>query len=138
MVEAYNPPEIWQPFGAFSMAVLQGQGRIVWLKGQVALDKERRVVGPGDMQLQVRQVLENLKAVLAGFGGEMGDILSLTAHTTDIEGYIAASGVRRQYFSAPFPATTTVQVVRLIHPALMIEISGVAEIPLERFRKPEA
>jgi 2-iminobutanoate/2-iminopropanoate deaminase len=138
MVEAYNPPEIWQPFGAFSMAVLQGQGRIVWLKGQVALDKERRVVGPGDMRLQVRQVLENLKAVLAGFGGEMGDILSLTAHTTDIESYIAASGVRRQYFSAPFPVTTTVQVVRLIHPALMVEISGVAEIPLERFRRPAA
>ena len=40
-----NPPEVWQPFGAFSMAVVQGAGRIVHLKGQIPLDQAGEIVG---------------------------------------------------------------------------------------------
>ncbi|SOT44054.1 hypothetical protein F01_460422 [Burkholderia cenocepacia] len=50
MAEAVNPPEVWAPFGAFSMAMIQGDGRIVHLKGQVALDRDGQVVGAGDMR----------------------------------------------------------------------------------------
>lgn len=50
MVDAVNPPGVWSPFGAFSMAVVQGDGQIVHLKGQVSLDVDGRVVGPGDMR----------------------------------------------------------------------------------------
>jgi enamine deaminase RidA (YjgF/YER057c/UK114 family) len=136
MVEGINPPEVWAPFGAFSMAVLQGEGQVVWLKGQVALDPAGKLVGPGDMRAQLRQVLENLKAVLASLGGEMADILSLTHYTTDIDAFMAASDVRSTYFTSPFPVTTTVQVARLYDAALLIEIAGVAEIPRQRFRRP--
>ncbi|RBJ71959.1 RidA family protein, partial [Pseudomonas sp. MWU12-2534b] len=69
MAEAVNPPEVWAPFGAFSMAVIQGDGRIVHLKGQVALDRDGQVVGHGDMRTQVRQSLDNLRAVLDTIGG---------------------------------------------------------------------
>ncbi|HSY85113.1 MAG TPA: RidA family protein [Verrucomicrobiae bacterium] len=136
MVEGFDSPDIWAPFGAFSMAVIQGRGQIVWLKGQVALDKAGKLVGPGDMQAQLRQVLENLKAVLANLGGEMGDMISLTHYTTDIDQFMAASDLRRGYFTPPYPVTTTVQVARLYDPELLIEIAGVAEIPVERFRRP--
>ena len=44
------------------MGVVQGEGRIVHLKGQVALDREQRVVGRGDMKVQLRQVLDNAAA----------------------------------------------------------------------------
>ena len=136
MVEGFDSPDIWAPFGAFSMAVIQGRGQIVWLKGQVALDKAGKLVGPGDMQAQLRQVLENLKAVLANLGGEMGDMISLTHYTTDIDQFMAASDLRRGYFTPPYPVTTTIQVARLYDPELLIEIAGVAEIPVERFRRP--
>ena len=136
MAESFDSPDIWAPFGAFSMAVIQGRGQIVWLKGQVALDKAGKLVGPGDMQAQLRQVLENLKAVLANLGGEMGDMISLTHYTTDIDQFMAASDLRRGYFTPPYPVTTTVQVARLYDPELLIEIAGVAEIPVERFRRP--
>jgi len=136
MAESFDSPDIWAPFGAFSMAVIPGPGQIVWLKGQVALDKAGKLVGPGDMRAQLRQVLENLKAVLANLGGEMGDMISLTHYTTDIEQFMAAGDIRRGYFAAPYPVTTTVQVARLYDPALLIEIAGVAEIPLARFRRP--
>ncbi|MEO1458002.1 MAG: RidA family protein [Pseudomonadota bacterium] len=136
MVDGVNPPGVWQPFGAFSLAVLQGPGQIVHLKGQVALDADGRVVGAGDMAAQVRMALTNIQSVLAHFGGEMGDILSLTLHVTDIEAFMAAGEVRAAFFSPPYPATTTVEVVRLYNPALMVEITAMAEIPMARFRRP--
>lgn len=136
MIEAFNPKDIWQPFGTFSMAVLQGGGQIVHLKGQVALDSDGRVVGAGDMRAQTRQVLENIQTVLRGLGGEMADILTLTQHVTDIAAFMWTRDLRREYFQAPYPATTTVQVGALYDPALMVEITAVAEIPKERFKRP--
>lgn len=67
------------------MGVIQGEGQIVYLKGQVALDKDGRVVGKGDMAAQTRKTLENIQNVLATVGGVMGDIFSLTQFVTDIQ-----------------------------------------------------
>ncbi|AZQ55914.1 RidA family protein [Burkholderia cenocepacia] len=137
MAEAVNPPEVWAPFGAFSMAVIQGDGRIVHLKGQVALDHDGQVVGAGDMRVQVRQTLDNIRDVLAALGGQMRDVISLVHYATDIDAFMQAGDIRKTYFAAPYPVTTTVQVARLYHPDLLIEIAAIAEIPLARFRRPE-
>jgi len=89
------------------------------------------------MRGQVRQTLENIKAVLASIGGEMADIVSLPQYATDIEQFIASGDIRKGFFSEPYPVTTTVQVVRLYHPDLLIEIAATAEIPRDRFKTPE-
>ncbi len=136
MVDAVNPPGVWAPFGAFSMAVIQGDGQIVRLKGQVALDAEGKIVGPCDMRAQVRQALENVKAVLASMGGRMEDVATLTHHVTDIEGFMATGDIRKDFFKPPYPATTTVEVQSLYHPDLVVEITAIAEIPRDRFRRP--
>ena len=136
MAEYFDPPDLWRPFGVFSMGVVQGEGRIVHLKGQVALDRDRQLVGQGDMRAQLRQVLANIETALAQVGGRMGDIISLAHYTTDIEAFVQAGDIRREVFAAPYPVTTTVEVVRLYHPDLLIEIAAVAEIPLERFKAP--
>jgi 2-iminobutanoate/2-iminopropanoate deaminase len=136
VAEFFNPSGVWQPFGPFSLAVVQGEGRIVHLKGQVALDQSGRIVGAGDMGAQLRQVLENIRAVLAALGGELGDILALTQYTTDIAAFMADGDIRRAYFKPPYPVTTTLEVARLYDPALLVEITAVAEIPLERFKRP--
>ncbi len=136
MAQHFNPPGVWQPFGAFALAVAQGEGQVVHLKGQVALDPEGRIVGPGDMAAQLRQVLENIRAVLAPVGGRPGDVISLTHYTTDIEAFMACGPIRAEVFTEPFPVTTTVEVRRLYHPDLVIEIAAIAEIPRDRFRSP--
>lgn len=136
MVDAVDPAGIWPPFGAFSMAVIQGDGQVVYLKGQVALDQQGRVVGAQDMRVQVRKVLENIQAVLASMGGRMGDVVSLVQYATDIERFMGTGDIRKEFFAAPFPVTTTIQVSRLYHPDLLIEITAVAEIPRERFHRP--
>ena len=58
MVLSFNPPEVWQPFGAFAMGTVQGAGKVVHLKGQVALDRDGRIVGKGDMAAQTLKVLD--------------------------------------------------------------------------------
>ncbi len=137
MAERYNPAEIWSPFGTFSMAAVEGDGRIVHLKGQVSLDRDGQIVGRNDMRAQVRQTLQNIKSVLEAMGGRMSDILSLVHYTTDIDGFMATGDIRSGFFSPPYPATTTVEVVRLYDTALVIEIVAVAEISRDRFRRPQ-
>jgi 2-iminobutanoate/2-iminopropanoate deaminase len=136
MVNAVNPDCVWSPFGAFSMAVIQGDGQVVHLKGQVSLDHQGQIVGAGDMRVQVRQTLENIQAVLGSMGGAMGDVVSLVHYATDIEQFMGTGDIRKEFFVAPFPVTTTVQVGRLYHPDVVIEITAVAEIPRDRFRQP--
>lgn len=136
MVDSFNPADLWQPFGPFSHVVIQGDGKIVHLKGQVALDRAGHIVGAGDMRAQLRQVLENIRTALASVGGEMGDILSMTNYVTDLDAFLAAGDIRREFFAAPYPVTTTVEVARLYDHALLVEISAIAEIPLSRFTRP--
>jgi len=136
MVDAVDPAGIWPPFGAFSMVVIQGDGQVVHLKGQVALDQQGQIVGAQNMRVQVRKVLENIQAVLASMGGRMGDVVSLVHYATDIERFMGTGDICKEFFAAPFPVTTTVQVSRLYHPDLLIEITAVAEIPRERFHRP--
>jgi len=136
VAEGYNPDGVWAPFGAFSMVVLQGTGQVVHLKGQVALDASGTVVGAGDMRAQVRRVLTNIEAVLAPLGGRMSDVISLTHYTTDIRAFMRTGDIRKGFFAAPYPVTTTVEVAALYDPDLLVEITAVAEIPRERFRRP--
>jgi 2-iminobutanoate/2-iminopropanoate deaminase len=136
MAYAVNPPNIWPPFGVFSMAVIQGDGQIVHLKGQVALDAQGQVIGHGDMRAQVRKVLENVRDVLASMGGQMGDVISLVHYTTDIDAFMSTGDIRREFFAEPYPVTTTVQIERLYRPELLIEITAIAEIPRSRFCHP--
>ena len=138
MVDAVNPAGVWPPFGAFSMAVIQGDSQVVHLKGQVSLDQQGQIVGVDDMRAQVRKTLENILAVLGSMGGAMQDVVSLVHYATNIEQFMGTWDIRKEFFATPFPVTTTVQVARLYHPDLLIEITAVAEIPRDRFRHPSS
>ena len=101
----------------------------------MALDRDGRIVGTGDMRVQLHQVLENIRTALASVGGEMSDILSLTNYVVDMDAFLAAGDIRRAFFAEPYPVTTTVEVARLYDRALLVEISAIAEIPLRRVRR---
>ena len=137
MVDSFNPSDVWSPFGAFSMGVIQGDGQIINLKGQVALDRDGNLIGDGDMRMQTEQVLNNIQTMLANVGGEMRDVFSLTHYVTDIDAFMKTGEIRTKFFKEPYPVTTTVEVVRLYDPRLLVEIKASAEIPKNRFRRPD-
>ena len=132
MADAFNPPGVAVPFGAFSNAAWQPPGRVLHLAGQVGVDEDWNLIGPGDMEAQSRQVLLNLKAILNNVGGEMNDIVSVIVYVTEMEPLMAVHEVRKEFFSEPYPASTLVQVAALVKPEFLIEISAVAVIPEAR------
>ncbi|MTH95651.1 RidA family protein [Roseibium sp. RKSG952] len=136
MASSYNPPNIWQPFGAFSQLVVTGSGQLVFLKGQVALGTDGEVIGEGEMEVQVRQVLQNISDSLVSVGGKMSDVVSLQQFTTDIKGFMGCGAIRNSFFKPPFPVTTTLEVSALYDPRLLVEITSIAEVPMDRFVLP--
>ncbi len=66
----------------------------------------------------------------------MGDVISLTQYMTDIQAFMQTGDIRKEFFAAPYPGTTTVEVAGLYNPELVIEITAVAEIPHERYMRP--
>lgn len=129
MADAFNTPGAVEPFGVFSSAAWQPEGRVLHISGHVAQDADGNTVGVGDVQVQTRQVLENIKRVLDSVGGTMSDIAKVTVFVTDMSTLSEIHEVRSEFFDAPYPASSLVEVSRLVRPEYMIEIEAIAVIP---------
>ena len=102
--------------------------RLIFVSGQLARDKEGRVVGVGDMRAQLRQTLENVRAALEAAGASLSDLVRTNTYVTDIDEYFRHTDVRMEYYSHAMPTSTTVEVRRLAQPELMIEIDAIAAV----------
>jgi reactive intermediate/imine deaminase len=126
--EHYVRPEGLPPVSGYSHAVAFA-GRIVAISGQVPADRDGRPVGPGDPAAQTRQVFENLTVALAAAGATMEHVVKLTVYLTDLADLDAFRQVRDEYISAGHPpASSLVEVSRLVHPDWRIEIEALAAI----------
>ena len=125
VVEHVNPPELSKPTGYTHVVAVTG-GRTLYVSGQVALDRTGAVIGKGDLKAQTRQVFENLKTALAASGATLDDVVKITIFMTDASQVQTVREVRDTYFTRQPPASTAVEVARLVRPELMIEIEAVA------------
>lgn len=132
MANGFNAPGVAQPVGIFSSAAWQPPGRVLHLSGQVAQAEDGSLVGAGDIILQTRQVLVNLRNVLASVGGTMADIQKVTIFVTDMRRLTEMRPVLAEFLPQPYPASTLTQVVALVRPEYLIEIEALAVIPEER------
>ena len=124
-----NPDAVSKP-GAYTHVVEASGSRIVFISGQIALDKDGSVVGPGDLAAQTEKVFQNLDACLTSAGATFADV---TKMTTFIVGYQAArdrailGAVRQKYLpDGNMPASTLLGVQALAAPDIMIEIEATA------------
>jgi reactive intermediate/imine deaminase len=128
MQQHHVRPEETPPVNGYSHAV-SFDGRMVAVSGQVPLDGKGRLVGADDPQAQVRQVFENLTAVLAAAGAEMRHVVKLTIYLTDLADLSVFRQVRDEYISLERPpASSLVQVSGLINPAFRVEVDALAAI----------
>ena len=123
-----NPPELTKPTG-YTHVVKSGAGRTIYISGQIAFDKDGKVVGAGDFRAQTIRVFENLKAALAAAGATYEDVVKVTMFLTDIKNAPILREVRTNYFGKNPPAGTLVQISALVVPELMIEIEAIAVVP---------
>ena len=126
---AMNPPEVAPPLrGYYSNCVRVSAGPLLFVAGQVALDRAGNIVGKGDIGKQATQVLENIRAILAANGATMDDVVKVTVYVTDMKHFDRIAAVRAKYFAGNGPASVLVEVSRLVHPDLMIEIEAIAAV----------
>jgi len=126
-----NPDTVAAPMGTYSQAVRVETGDAVWIhvSGQIAIDLEGNLVGPGDVRAQTRQVFENLGAILAANGATFADVVKIGTYLTTLDDLAGMREVRGEYLTAEPPASTAVQVVALVVPDALIEIDLVAVVP---------
>ena len=111
----------------YSHVVVAEGRKTVFVSGQLARDAKGNVVGAGDMRAQMRQVGENIKAALEAAGATLADIVKTNTYVTDIEEFFKHVDVRMEYFGA-LPTSTTVEVRRLAHPDLVVEVEVIAVV----------
>ena len=117
------------PSGHFSQAIaVEAQGRMVFISGMTARRADGSIAGIGDIEAQTRQVCENVKSAVEAAGGTMDDICRVDVFVRNIEHFESIHKVRREYFKAPAPASTMVEVTKMVHPDYLIEISAIAVI----------
>jgi reactive intermediate/imine deaminase len=124
-----NPPTMATPRGYTHVAEVLG-GRPVYISGQIALNQTGEIVGVGDMRAQATQVFENLKAALEAVGADFSHVVKLTVFTVDIEQIPTIRDVRDRYINTQQPpASTAVEVRRLVREEFLVEIEAVAIVP---------
>lgn len=115
------------------MCYMVKAGDFLFLTGQVALDENGNVVGPGDIAAQARQVFTNMRRVLRLAGCDLTSVIRLTNYlTTSMADMVATRAywdVRREFFGNHRPASTGVKVAALMLPELLIEIDAIAYAP---------
>jgi len=97
--------------GTYSQAVRVGDA--VYLSGQIPLDPSTMELVEGGMEMQIRRVFDNLKAVAAAAGGSLDEIAKLNVFLTDLSHFPLVNQVMAEYFSEPYPARAAIGVAAL-------------------------
>jgi reactive intermediate/imine deaminase len=122
--------KIRQPSGHFSQAtVIEARGKLVFISGMTSRKADGTIAGIGDIEVQTRQVCENLKAAVEAAGGTLDDIVRVDVYVRNMEHFDQIHKVRREYFKAPAPASTMVEICKMTSPDYLIEINAIAVLP---------
>lgn len=116
------------PVGPYNQAIV-ASGEMVFASGQVALDPSSgALVGDGDVAVQTKQCLDNLRAVLAAAGATLADVVKTSVFLKDMNDFGTMNGVYATYFDeATAPARACVEVARLPKDVL-VEIECIAVV----------
>jgi enamine deaminase RidA (YjgF/YER057c/UK114 family) len=130
-IKRLNPPELGTPPG-YSQIVDVSGGRLVFIAGQAASDRDGNVVGKNDFSLQAEQAFRNLATALAAAGGTAASLVKLTVFLRDMDNLAAYRTARDRFFATvtppAAPAVTLVEVSRLYGADFLIEIEAIAAI----------
>ncbi|NYZ62790.1 RidA family protein [Luteimonas deserti] len=97
--------------GPYSQAVRAGD--TVYFSGQIPLDPVTGALVDGDITAQARRAFENLKAVAVAAGGSLADVVRVGLYVTDLGEFAEVNAVMAEYFDAPYPARSTIEVPAL-------------------------
>ena len=108
--------------GPYSQAVRAGD--TVYFSGQIPLDPATGALVEGDIATQTRRVFDNLAAVAQAAGGSLAQIVRVGIYVTDLAHFAEVNAVMAEYFQAPYPARSTIEVSALPE-AAQVEVDAI-------------
>lgn len=139
MTTRFNPPTGWPQFGrAFNHGVIQPEGKVLHITGQVAWDSEANLIGEGNCERKMHQSFDNVEYILRAVGGIFEDIVSLTIFFLNPSDLPAIQKVRAEKIAPEVaPASIIIQTPGLVVPELLVELVPIAVIPSDRYHEPK-
>ena len=126
-IRTLRVPGLMEPISHFSDAVIAGH--TLYVSGLVATNEAGQVVGAGDVVEQTRQIFRNLKSILDAAGAKPADVAKVTIFMRDVAQRPLINPIRQEFFGPHRPASTLVEVSRLVRDDLLLEIEAVAQLP---------
>ena len=123
-----NPESLGTPLGKYSNAVkveISGAS-LIFCTGQIALNKSGEIVFPNDAKKQSEYIFENIATILREAGASMNNVVKATIYATDMAYFPAISEARNKYFASEPPASTFLEINRLVKEGAVVEIEVIA------------
>ena len=123
-----NPDNAAEIMGSYShgISVSFGDSNMIFVTGQIAMDKNGFAVAPGDIEVQTKYVFEAIQNILNSDGASLDDVVKAVIYVRNIEDFSKISPIRNNYFAKSKPASTLVEISATVKEGCDIEIEVIA------------
>jgi 2-iminobutanoate/2-iminopropanoate deaminase len=123
-----HPKDFTEIMGAYShgLKVDVGDSTMIFVTGQIAMDKDGKAVAPDDIVAQTEFIFQNIQKILAESGATIDDVVKAVIYVTDMSQFKEISAVRNKYFANAKPVSTLVEINKTVKEGCDVEIEVIA------------